>query len=174
MTQRSYVRRVVTIAFSVTLAWAASAFAQKVTTEFDDTVDFSKFKTFAVRDGQMNSPSPVLQGELTRKRIITAIQRALTAKGLTKVDGASDVNVFFLLGSRATAERQETPGLGGRVRIERVPVTEGNVIISLRDPKTRAQVWRGIATDERANPVDLLKKIDDMVKKIVDKYPPKK
>ena len=174
MTQRGYIWRVVAIAFSMGLVWAGSAFAQKVTTEFDDTVDFSKFKTFAVRDGQMNSPSPVLQGELTRKRIITAIERALTAKGLTKADGASDVNVFFLLGSRSTTEREETPGLGGRVRIERVPVTEGNLIISLRDPKTKAQVWRGIATDDKANPVDLLKKLDDMVRKIVDKYPPKK
>ena len=40
------------------------AFAQRITTEFDAAVDFNKFKTFAIRDGQLRSPSPALNSEL--------------------------------------------------------------------------------------------------------------
>jgi hypothetical protein len=43
--------------------------AQKVTVEFDQAVDFSKFKTFAIRDGQLNSKNPALNSELVKKRI---------------------------------------------------------------------------------------------------------
>jgi hypothetical protein len=161
----------ITVAFLA--VFASTAIAQKVTTEVDDTVNFSKFKTFAIRDGRMTSPSPALNSELTKKRIETAIERALTAKGLTKATGVSDLNVFFTLGSRGVVEREEFPaGWRGRgTRVERVPATEGNLVIGIRDPMTRALVWRGIASDEKSNPVDLLKKLDDMVKKIVGKYP---
>ena len=158
------------------VACSAVVVAQKVTSEFDDTVDFGKFKTFAVREGQMNSPSPALNSELTKKRIATAIERALTARGLTKADGASDLNVFFTLGSRGVVEREEFPAgrRGLRTRVERVPAIEGNLVIGLRDPATRSLVWRGIASDDKASPIDISKKLDEWVKKIVDKYPPKK
>jgi len=176
MTQREYIWRVLVLAIGMVLAYAGGAAAQKVSTEFDETVDFSKFKTFAVRDGQMNSPSPALNGELTKKRIVVAIEKALSAKGLTKVDGQADLNVNFTLGSRGVMER-ETIAVGPRLRgtrVERVAETQGNLVIGFRDPSTRSLVWRGIASDEKENPVDISKKLDDWVKKIVDKYPPKK
>lgn len=164
------------VAFMMLASTASGAFAQKVTSEFDDTIDFSKFRTFAVRDGQMTSPSPVLNSDLTKKRITTAIERALTAKGLTLVTGASDVNVFFTLGSRGVLEREEIPvgrrGLGRRV--EHIPATRGNLVIGIRDTSTHSLVWRGIASDDKDDPVDISKKLDDMVKKIIAKYPTKK
>jgi hypothetical protein len=55
-----------------------------------------------------------------------------------------------------------------------VPAIEGSLVIGFRDPATRSLVWRGIASDDKANPIDISKKLDDWVKKIVDKYPPKK
>src|SRR5262245_17208873 len=81
------------------VAFAANAFAQKITTEFDEAVDFGKFKTFAIRNGELRSPSPVLNSELTRKRLEAAIESSLTAKGLTKATGPSDLNVFYTMGS---------------------------------------------------------------------------
>ncbi len=55
-----------------------------------------------------------------------------------------------------------------------MPVIRGTLVVGLRDPSTRMQVWRGIASEEKENPIDISKKLDDMVKKIVEKYPPKK
>ena len=63
---------------------------------------------------------------------------------------------------------------GRGIRVERVPVTAGHLGIGLRDPKTRMLVWRGDATDAKANPADIAKKLDDWVKKIIEKSPPKK
>lgn len=163
-------------AFALTVIFVPSAFAQKVTTEFDEAVDFSTFKTFAIRDGQLRSPSPALNSKLTKKRVEAAIERALTAKGLTKAAGSSDLNVFYTLGSRGRMETETYPagwrGLG--TRVVRAPYAEGNFIIDLRDPTTRSLVWRSIATEEKPNPAKLAEKLDDMVKKAIAKYPPKK
>lgn len=46
-------------------------------------------------------------------------------------------------------------------------------MIDLHDPASKSLVWRGIASQEKDNPGQLQGKIDDMVKKAMDKYPPK-
>jgi hypothetical protein len=164
------------IAFSLVVLVGPSAFAQKISTEFDQGVDFSQFKTFVIRDGRLNSRSPALNSELTKKRVETEIERALTARGLTKVTGRSDLNVFFTFGSLRRVETETYPagwrGLG--TRVARVPYSEGTLVIDLRDPTTRSLVWRGIATEKDPNPAKLSDKLDDMVKKAIARYPPKK
>ncbi len=164
------------IALVLSVIFVPDAFAQKVTTEFDEAVDFSKFKTFAVRDGQLNSRSPALNSELTKKRVEAEIERALTARGLTKATGRSDLDVFFTFGSLRRVETEAYPagwrGLG--TRVARAPYAEGTLVIDLRDPTTRSLLWRGIATEEEPNPAKLSDKLDDMVKKSIAKYPPKK
>ena len=168
--------RQVLIAFGLSVMIVPTAFAQKIRTEFDEGVDFTRFKTFAIRDGRINSRSPALNSELTKKRVEAEIERALTARGLTKATGRSDLNVSVTFGSNPRVEREAYPagwrGLG--TRVVRVPYTEGTLVIDLRDPTTRSLVWRGIATEEKPNPAKLSDKLDDMVKKSIAKYPPKK
>ena len=156
---------------------AFSAFAQKITVEFDQAADFSKYKTFAIRAGQLNSPNPALNSELVKKQIDNDLVTNLTAKGLTQVTtGASDLNVRYTLGTRRNVETEAYPagwrGLG--TRIVRVPYAQGTLVIDLRDPTTRSLVWRAIATDEKSDATKLQGKLDDMVRKSIDKYPPKK
>src|ERR1700704_6500486 len=81
-----------------------AAFAQKVTVEFDQAVDFSKYKTFAIRDGQLNSRNPALNSELVKKRLDADIERALTARGLTMASGRTDLNVRYHFGSARKLE----------------------------------------------------------------------
>ena len=45
-------------------------------------IDFSKYKTFAIREGQLNSGNPALNSPLVKKQIEADIQNDLTAKGL--------------------------------------------------------------------------------------------
>ena len=160
----------------LSLLAARGALAQKVTVEFDRTADFSKFKTFAIRDGQLNSKNPALNSELVKMRIEAAIERDLTARGLTMVPGRSDLDVRFQFGSAVKAEVERYPagwrGLG--TRVVRVPYTEGTLVIDLRDPTTRSLVWRGIASDERSDASKIASKLDDMVRKSLEKYPPKR
>jgi hypothetical protein len=156
---------------------AQGARAQKITMEFDQTVDFSRYRTFAIRDGQLNSRNPALGGELVKKQIETDIQNDLTAKGLTMAtSGAADLNVRYTFGAARKTEVEAYPaGWYGRgTRYVRVPYSEGTLVIDLRDPATHALIWRSIAAEEKSDPTKIQGKINDMVKKSIDKYPPKK
>jgi Domain of unknown function (DUF4136) len=164
------------IALALNVGVVPGVLAQKISTEFDESVEFARFKTFAIREGRLNSPSPAINSELTKKRVESEIERALIAKGLTKATGASDLNVFFTLGS---ARRVETENLSGRLARTRharrqVPYAEGTLVIDFRDPATRSLVWRGVANEEEPNPTKLADKLDEMVKKSIARYPPKK
>lgn len=160
----------------LSLLAARGALAQKVTIEFDHTADFSKFKTFAIRDGQLNSKNPALNSELVKKQIEADIVKDLTAKGLTEAPGHADVNVVYHFGSARKMETETYPaGWYGRgTRVVRVPYSEGTLVIDLRDPATRSLVWRAVASEEKSDPTKIAGKLDDMVKKSFEKYPPKK
>ena len=120
----------------LTLFAAGCALAQKVTVEFDQAADFSRYKTFAIRDGQLNSRNPALNSELVKKRIDADIERDLTARGLSMVSGQSDLNVRYRLGSARKTELESYPAgwRGWGTRVVRVPYTEGTLVIDLRDP----------------------------------------
>lgn len=158
------------------LAVSAAASAQKITIEFDSAADFAKFRTFAIRDGQLNSKNPALNSELIKKRIDADIESALTAHGLVKIEsGRPDLNVRYRFGSARKAELETYPAgwRGYGTRVVRVPYTEGTLVIDLRDPTTRSLVWRGIAREEKQDPYKIEQKLDDMVRKSIEKYPPK-
>jgi hypothetical protein len=166
----------VTKALILILLAASGAYAQKVTVEFDQSADFTKYKTFAIRDGQLNSKNPALNSELVKKQIEADIVKGLTAKGLTMVSGPSDLNVRYRFGSARKMETEAYPAgwRGFGTRIVRVPYAEGTLVIDLRDPSTKSLVWRGIASEEKSDATKIEGKVNDMVKKSLEKYPPKK
>lgn len=156
---------------------AQGARAQKITMEFDQSIDFSRYKTFAIRDGQLNSRNPALGGELIKKQIETDIQNDLTAKGLTMAtSGPADLNVRYTFGAARKTEVEAYPAgwYGMGTRYIRVPYAEGTLVIDLRDPTTKSLVWRAIAAEDKSDASKIQGKINDMVKKSIDKYPPKK
>jgi hypothetical protein len=156
---------------------AQGARAQKVTMEFDQTIDFSRYKTFAIRDGQLSSGNPALNSPLVKKQIEADIQNDLSARGLTMVtSGPADLNVRYTFGAARKTEIEAYPAgwYGFGTRYVRVPYAEGTLVIDLRDPTTRSLVWRAIAAEEKSDATKIQGKLDDMVKKSIEKYPPKK
>jgi hypothetical protein len=175
MSRRVAVRFVALLIFSSLFA-THFTLAQKVTVEFDQAADFSKYKTFAIRGGELNSKNPALNSELVKKRIEADIVRSLTNRGLEEAaTGPSDLNIRYHFGSARKVETEAYPagwyGLG--TRIVRVPYAEGTLVIDLRDPATKSLVWRGIASEEKSDATKIEGKLDDMVKKSLEKYPPK-
>ena len=152
------------------------ALAQKITVEFDQAADFSHYKTFAIRDGQLNSKNPALNNELVKKQIEADLVRDLMARGLEMTTGKSDLNVRYHFGSARKSEIESYPAgwRGFGTRVVRVPYTEGTLVIDLRDPATQSLVWRGIASEEKSDANKIEGKLDSMVKKALEKYPPKK
>jgi hypothetical protein len=64
--------------------------------------------------------------------------------------------------------------LGLGTRVVRVPFAEGTLVIDLRDPTTRSLVWRAISSEEKSDVLKIEGKLDNMVKKSLEKYPPKR
>jgi Domain of unknown function (DUF4136) len=165
------------VVFLLILLTGSAAWAQKIDVQFDSSADFSKYKTFAIRDGKLNSKNPALNSELVKKQIEADIRQDLTTRGLTEAtDGPADLNVVYHFGSQRKAEVEAYPAgwRGWGTRYVRVPYAEGTLVIDLRDTGTHSMVWRGIASEDKSNASDIQKKLDSMVKKAIEKYPPKK
>ncbi|MGA3018077.1 MAG: DUF4136 domain-containing protein [Bryobacteraceae bacterium] len=154
----------------------AGALAQKIDIESDQAVDFSRFHTFAIRDARLNSRNASLNSDLVKKRINADIQKALEAKGMTFVaSGPSELNVRYTLGAAQKTEVETYPAgwRGWGTRVVRVPYTEGTLVLDLRDPSTRSLVWRAIVREDKSDAFKVEGKLDDMVRKAFEKYPPK-
>lgn len=159
----------------VVLSFVPAAFGVTVNTEFDDAVDFAKFKTFAIREAHLNSKAPALNSDLTKKRIQSDIEHAFTEKGLSIAAGQADLNVSFEFGSvRNMATKAYPAGWRGmQTHVVKTPESAGTLVIDLHDSSTNALVWRGVATEAEPNPMKLADQLEAMVKKSVAKYPPK-
>ena len=161
------------IALLLSVLLTATVHGQSISVESDAALDFSKFKTFAVRDGKLTSRSPALNSDLTKKRIASEIEAALTAKGLSGVTDHADLDVTFELGSARIREAKPYPAgwRGHGTRIVNVPQSEGTLVIDLHEASTNTLVWRSIAVESEPNPVKLADKLDKLVKKALTKYP---
>lgn len=155
-------------------AFPALALCQEISLAFDESLDFSGYKTFAIAAGKLNSKSPALNNELVQKQIENDIRQRLTERGLTEVAAQPDLNVRYSLGSgRRVADDAYPAGWRG-TRIVRRRYTEGTLVLDLRDAKKHTLVWRAIAVEDKADPLKVKDHIDDMVRKAAEKYPPKK
>ena len=172
----------------LTAACVAACWAQKIDTEFDKALDFTQFKTFAIREGKINAKDPLLSSELVEKNLHTAIVEQMKAKGLTEVDSKADLNVTFRLtdgtGKQqvlAPGQRMETVGPRGRVterttRPRKASITQAKdtLVIDLRNTATKELAWRAVCVDQQDDPAKLEKHLPGMVAKAFQKYPPKK
>jgi len=163
------------LAFLLFAALPGLAAAQKITMEFDQEADFSKFHTFFINPGQLNSKNPALNNDIIRKKIAEDIRRQLTAKGLEEVtSGRRDLNVRFSLGSSRLKEVDVYPTRWWGARRVVSSYTEGTLVLDLRDPMQQALIWRAIAIEDKSDAAHVEGKLDDMVKKSFEQYPPKK
>jgi len=151
------------------------ASAQKVTVEFDETAAFSDYRTFAIREGQLNSKNPSLNNQLVRQKIDGEIRRRLTEKGMTEAQDRPELNVRYSLGSGRRTEVEAYPAgwRGWGTRRVAVHYTEGTLVIDLRDAAKKALVWRAISVEDKTDPMKIQERLPDMVRKSFDKYPPK-
>ena len=165
----------------------ALAMAQKTSYDFDKSADFTTYKTYAMKDG-----TPVGQ-PLIDERIVTAIEAALLAKGLTKATSNPDVVVVY----HVAFDKQKDistfssgygggygpygygwgGGWGGSTTSTQVrDILIGTLVIDMADTKKNQMVWRGMGVkevDTTAKPEKRDKSITNAVNKIFKNYPPK-
>jgi hypothetical protein len=168
-------KRLIYTTLLATLLCAPGAFAQNVDVEFDETVNFANYKTFRFGAENINAKAPALNNDLVKKNIEAALRARLAEKKLTEVTtGQADLTVRYALGSAQRTDNTALPAgrLGRQTRIVRTHYTEGTLTIDLL--AARELVWRTVVTDDEKDPVKIAAKLDKMVKKGIDKYPPKK
>ena len=67
---------------------ATALLADEHSVDFDQHTNFSNLKTFAVREGKINSLRPELNNAIVGKKIADAIRAELKAKGLKETVGS--------------------------------------------------------------------------------------
>lgn len=160
---------------AASLLLAATAFAQRVTYDFDTSADFARFKTYAFAGGT------ALGDPLNDERIVSAIKAQLEAKGLAEVelDARPDLIIArHALMHRTMQIRGRSSGLryagtaSGSAKVE--PSLAWSLGIEMFETDRRALVWRSIARqdyDASASPEKREKKIDRTVRKLLEHYP---
>jgi len=159
--------------------------AQKTSAGFDSNANFSSYKTFAFDKSGARNP-------FVNKMIVDAVERELTARGLTKVAADPDLLVVYLAASGPNLQVASVPfyqvvnpaysGMVGGHSMAMWDVTTGTLVIDLFDRKADRIVFRGSASDvlQRTPSADLAadakvvsKPINKGIAKIFKKYPVK-
>ena len=157
----------------------SSALSKDVDFRFDNTADFSKFKTYKWITLEKIAP---IEG-LTDEQIKAAVDAALVRKGLTKVDGET---ADLLIGYQTKEKSQpQYPGIDPDSGVRTpFPTTtskstsfEGQLAIEMYDPANHHLIWRGVATKtvyRKAEPEKRQKNLNKAVAKLMENYPPPK
>lgn len=169
----------------LTFLISATAYAQKVNTDYDKKVNFSSYKTYSWAKGTPAS------NPLSDKRIIAGIDAQLAAKGWQKVDDNPDVAVIYSA-STSTETQINTfdsggpwggyrwgwggygGGYGGGMSTTTVQnIRVGELIVDMADLKSKEFIWRGTASDTLSDkPEKNQKKLDKALAKMFKNFPP--
>jgi hypothetical protein len=162
-------------AFAVVL-FSFPSMAQKVETDYDHSVDFSRYHTYSW--GHVYCPDPLFE-----QRVRNAVDQELQHKGWQQVPVGGDVTVTAVAAKKHQPEYTTFyTGLGPHWRwrgwgtgmatttVEEVPI--GTLIIDIYDSSTEDLVWRGEARDQLSDkPEKDAKKLEKAVAKMFDKFP---
>jgi len=169
---------------SIILIIAASCSSIRISSDFDKSVQFASYKTYAFTSETMS----INLDDLNKKRLLSAVETELVAKGFTKSESNADVWIDVQLKGeqKQTATATNTGGYGyGRygygggfstTTINYDTYVDGTLFINMIDAKKQQLVWQGRGTktiDPDANQKKREENINYAVKQIFTQYPPK-
>jgi hypothetical protein len=158
------------------LVLCASIAQAKPIVDYDKSVDFFKYQTYAWGKG---TPAG---SDINQKRIVRAVNDQLQAVGLTEADGEPDI--FVVTHVAVSREKQVSGsswGYGGwygyhggwgstNINVRDVPV--GTLIIDLVDAESKELIFRGWdSATAKKSPQKMEKQVNKIVGKIFRRYP---
>ena len=158
--------------------------SRKVNFDYDQSADFSSFKTYAWHEGQQTIKE---EDPLAHERVMNAVDREMSAKGFTKVSSNPDVYVTYNAEDNEQVRLDTTHmgygyaddfywggGLGmGSSTTQVRTYTEGTLVVDIWDANKKQLVWRGTGTDTVSdNPESNARKIDGAIADLFKRYPP--
>jgi hypothetical protein len=153
----------------------------RVATDYDREIDFSNYNSFAFYKPGIDKAEV---SDLDKKRILRAIQRELVAKGMVK-NSNPDLLISIFTESRENVNIYQNnfgygwgwnPYFWGPGGFNSVSTNvEGTLYIDLIDAKRNELVWQGLGTGILSLDMDKKEeKINEIVKKIMEEYPPER
>jgi len=170
------------------LLWAAGCHSVRVQTDYDPSASFSEMKAFAwLEPPEVEGADPFADNTLLRKRLRSAIELGLVARGFRLMKSAEEAD-FLATYSVILAERIRDDGswrVGyGAYRSYGYGVgyssphihnyQESTLLIDVVDPKSGDLLWRGwgsgvVGTRDRKRSDD---RLNGGVRQILDRFPP--
>jgi hypothetical protein len=168
----------------VLVASATVLLADDHTVLFDQDVDFSAFKTFALGDRHMESSRPELNFPAVMRSVEQAVRASLIDKGLENAPGLADLvatvdvkGVDYAIGPFGRPNAIASEGGGGR-RGRGAPLavdfTEITLVIDLYHGTPGVLVWRGVYHDTEKEARKLAESLPKDTAALLTEYPPKK
>ncbi len=155
---------------------AVALWAANVNTDYDHNVNFSQFHTYSWKALKTTN-------QLFESRVKDAVDHQLQAKGLREVAQGGDLTLTAVGAVHDRTEYQSFyngmggwwwGGFGNVETTTPVNYAVGTLVVDLYNTATKRLVWRGTASDTLSDkPQKNTKKLDDAVKKMFDKFPPK-
>lgn len=169
------------------LLCAASAAAQKVYVDYDRSVDFNQYTSFAWGPTIDLAPDLRDTAPLAHAWLKNAIEYYLVQGGLVEDEENPDVKVTYYTDEYGVVQFQVVnagynygpgwywdplwgPGMGA-TSFQTNVYDKGTLVIDIWDTKTKQAIWRGTATGSiKENPTKMTKQIDKIVEKMVKKF----
>ena len=178
-----------TITFLVFVSSMVGCTTIDVKTDFDPSVDFSRFRSFAFAGLTDLNQGGVLDNSLTRKRLETIIARELAQKGLQQValDEHPDLQVHYWVGIKDKQRIESTgPTVGaygwrggygwgaGYSGVTTYEYKEGTLITDLVEPGKKELVWRATMVANLADTAqENIALVAQAIAKAYKDFPPK-
>mgnify|MGYP003961162503 CR=1 FL=1 len=144
-----------------------------VKTDHDKNADFNSLKKF----NWLAVPAEVKLDADIQAMLKKAVDTELQTKGFMKTEDSPDFLIGMHTGSQTqTVYKSSAWSMYGVGQIVAVPYEEGTLVLDFLSTKSRQAVWRGSAKAQlqpEMTPAQKEKIINEAVKKILKKFPPK-
>jgi len=168
----------------VLTAFLSSCSSLDISTDFDPTQDFSKYKTYRWARIKERDPNDVLSKNIMlRKRVQVAVNRGLKDKGFEKLDrGKPDFIVFVHAGVQQRTNVYYHGGYhyggwwgpyGSYSSVSHYK--QATLVVDIVDTEEKELSWRGIASDELQSYSDhevLQEELDYVISAMLEDFPP--
>lgn len=161
--------------------------------DFDSTIDFTKYKTYMWYTGEMPADDALTKHPLVKKRIENSVEKALEAKGMKK--GTEDKFDFVVILHAGTKEKMQVNnynyggygygrygrgwgGYGGMTTTDVNYYDEATLVVDFIDAEKKELSWRGTASGvvskSQKTQAEAQANADEVINKIMEAFPPQK
>ena len=161
-------------------------------TDYDPSVDFTKYKTYMWYAGEMPADDELVKHPLVKKRMANSIAKSLATKGFT--EGTEDSYDFVIVMHAGTKERMQVNtynyggygygrygggwGGAGMSSTDVNYYNEATLVIDVIDANKKELAWRGTATGvvskSELTQEEAQERADGIIGKMLADFPPGK